>query len=97
MKRVDRVIKEHKEIMEARIRMLQKDFRPVEDGECPTERPWMFIDEMKKFEDVSWAREQYAKTAKIALGLLSDIAALKLIFEAEHRFHEPPARGRRKI
>jgi hypothetical protein len=95
MKRVDRVIQERKEIMKGRLGMLRRAFAEEDsvlaDG-------WRDIDDIKKYEDASFAAEQYFKMVmEVAVGLFADYKMLMAICEAEGRYHEPPAPGRRKV
>jgi hypothetical protein len=94
MRRVDRVIQERKEIMKGRLGMLKRAFAE----ESPLAEGWHDIDGIKKYEDASFAAEQYFKfIVEVATGLFGDYKMLMGIYEAEGRYHEPPAPGRRKV
>jgi len=99
MRRIERVEKETKEMLAAQIRGLQRMLAPPGEGEdVPMRRPWLDVEGMKKFEDVSWAKEQYINMVMgYALGASSCMEALKTLMEAQGKFHEPPRRGMRKI
>lgn len=99
MRRTERVEKELKEIITAGLRMLQRQMESTGNPDTDRlERPWLNIDDLKKFEDVSWAREQYVKMVlRPAQALAANLNALQWLHESQAKYHEPPRPGRRKI
>ena len=97
MKRIERVEKELREVLEIQVKFLARAFEDREGDSDKLDRPWMYLDELKKFEDVSWAREQYIRmVAEVSLGVISKLDALKSLLEAQAKYHEHPKPGYRK-
>lgn len=99
MRRVDRVEKELKEIITTGLHMLQRQMQSTGDPTTDRlERPWLDISDLKKFEDVSWAREQYRQMVlQPAQAFFANLNALMWLHESRANFREPPRPGRRKI
>jgi hypothetical protein len=85
--------------LEVLLGMLGRAFAPVSPNKDEfTERPWMYPEKLKKFEDVSWAREQFNHMVRNpCLGVSAELEALKVLYEAQGKYHDPPRRGYRKV
>ena len=99
MKRTDRVAKETRETAARLLKVMRWALAPVlPDKDEWLDRPWMYPQRLKKFEDASWTKERFDHMVRgTCLGVSAELGALKVLYEAQGKFHDPPRPGHRKL